>query len=74
MALRLVVLSSTGYVGVQAGHTCTITIPLMIRTAIFHAEADSGEYRMLLCTVPVKGSCRDALRFQHTMLMNHVRH
>ena len=49
-------------------------MPSMIGTAIFYAEADVGAYELLLCTVPANGYRRSALRFQHTMLMNHVRH
>ena len=41
---------------------------------MFYAEADLGAYGLLLCTVPANGYRRSALRFQNTMLMNHVRH
>ncbi len=36
---------------------------------MFHAEADLGAYRLLLCTVPANGYRRSALRFQNTMLI-----
>ena len=44
-----------------------------IKTGMFHAVADLGD-SLLLCTVPVNGYRRSPLRFQYTMLMNHVRH
>ena len=37
---RLVLLFSTAHVGTQVGHTCTFLMPLIIRPATFHAEAD----------------------------------
>ena len=73
MALRLVVLSSTGYVTYER-HTRVLLMPWTIRTAILHAEADLGGYRLRLCTMPVNGSRRSGLRFLHAILMNHVRH